>query len=115
MGKDKSKMMTMIPWIATLLAAAFVLITSVTFGGPGFGKTWPLIPTVLFASLAVTYYMDDMTAAWPGLSFLSSVFLLWLLGNTGVAPFSRTWPFLLLIAVLLIIVAVMLNKNKKKK
>lgn len=114
MAKEQSNAVKMIPWVATLITAAVVLITSITFDGPGFGKTWPLIPTVLFASLALTFFMADAGAAWPGMIFVSSFFLLWLLGNTKVAPFSKTWPFLLVVAVVLIFLTVAMAKKKKK-
>jgi hypothetical protein len=112
-GKDNNSMATAIPVIATVFAAAAILIVSITFDGPSFGKLWPLIPVVLFSSLAFTALIKDAGDWWPGSIFIASTFLLWLLAKTEVMPFSKSWPFLILIAGVLIVVAVMISKKNR--
>ncbi len=113
MGNNSKGNSALIPVVATLFAAAAVLISSVTFGGPSFGKLWPAIPLVLFTTLSLTAFASDTGDWWPGATFVASLFLFWLLSNTEVIPFSRSWPFLLLIAGGLIVVTVMLAKKRK--
>jgi hypothetical protein len=111
--KSNSGMSGLIPVVATLFAAAIVLIVSFTFDGPGFGTLWPLIPTILFAAIAFVTYSGGANDWWPGSLFLTSFFILLLLSTSNVIAMARTWPFLVLIAGVLVVVVVVLKKKQK--
>jgi len=104
-----------LPWLATIFTAAILLIATVTFDAARFGQVWPAIPMALFFSLAIQAMATDVSGWMPGAAFLGSVCLFWLLANLDVMPFSKSWPFLLLIAGLLVVVGIMIAKSKNAK
>jgi len=102
-----------LPWLATIFTAAILLIATVTFDAARWGQVWPAIPMALFFSLAIQAAVTDMTGWMPGAAFLGTLFLFWLLSRLEVMPFSKSWPFLLLVAGLLVVVGIMLSKSAK--
>jgi len=112
---QKNVVVQALPWLATIFTAAILLIWTVSFDGARFGQVWPAIPMALFFGFAIQAFATDATSWMPGAAFLGSVCLFWLLANLDVRPFSKSWPFLVLIAGLLVVVGIMLSKNAKEK
>ncbi|MBU1533842.1 hypothetical protein KKF84_00895 [Myxococcota bacterium] len=113
--KNKTNMAAAVVVLATIFSLAAILIVSISFDGPGFGKLWPVIPLALFGSLALVSFADkyhNVNAPWAMMA--ASFFLFWLLSKTQVMPFRKSWPFLVLILGVLIAIAVLMMKNRDK-
>jgi len=111
----KSKLTFPLVSVATLVALAFVFILPVTFGVSTVGALWPLVPTVFFFTYAVTIIKEDATSWWGGSVFFGTFFLFYLLDHAEVMPFSRSWPFLILVIVGLIAAGYTVSKKYSKK
>jgi hypothetical protein len=83
--------------VLILLSLAAVFLIN-NFGEVGFGDSWPVLLIAAGLSLALAGYLE------LGLG-IGGVFVLVLLANLDViAPFSKSWPFVLIwIAVLVVV------------